>query len=467
MKSNPNVFYSCGEDGFCFLYDLRDNIAHSTDLDPPIRRSCLEYQDEFRMSCPIYSLDLHPLDSHQLAVGGETYSAKVYDTRKFSSSSDHLITPIAEYYHGHHELERHDENNYCGISGLQYHSNGTELLVSQNSDHIYRYDLRQHNRRARVSARGARGGDDSKDDHTDYLTVYKGHLNRKTVKQVTYLSSEGSLHLSHATASKDSQDYVLSGSDLGHIFIWNRNTGEIVKILIGSKCNAINCITPHKDLPLIATCGIERTVKLWYPNGEKGWLGGGQIVRQRVNEKDRIESEIEREKEVREVEQDYVTMLMDRSAHQSHSSSEFSSDDGSSDNEEIPFPSLDREAVINEERNNHVVSVSEVNPRRRRRRSYSEMEGTHSEWISGEGEENEEEPNEEYKALEERQNKLRLFISRCYGKLQELDRAACQREGIPEDSDSDIYYDQSQDDDDDDQEDGVGLDSDELEQNES
>lgn len=54
------------------------------------------------------------------------------------------------------------------------------------------------------------------DSHT---RVYRGHCNVKTVKDVNYFGLN--------------DEYVVSGSDSGHLFIWDRQSGDLVNILAG------------------------------------------------------------------------------------------------------------------------------------------------------------------------------------------------------------------------------------------
>jgi nuclear receptor interaction protein len=52
-----------------------------------------------------------------------------------------------------------------------------------------------------------------------HTRVYTGHCNVRTVKDVNYFGLQ--------------DDYVVSGSDSGHVFIWDRKTSELVNILEG------------------------------------------------------------------------------------------------------------------------------------------------------------------------------------------------------------------------------------------
>jgi nuclear receptor interaction protein len=52
-----------------------------------------------------------------------------------------------------------------------------------------------------------------------HTRVYTGHCNVKTVKDVNYFGLQ--------------DEYVVSGSDSGHVFIWDRKTSQLVNILEG------------------------------------------------------------------------------------------------------------------------------------------------------------------------------------------------------------------------------------------
>jgi nuclear receptor interaction protein len=52
---------------------------------------------------------------------------------------------------------------------------------------------------------------------SSHTKVYRGHCNIKTVKDVNYFGLN--------------DEYVVSGSDSGHIFIWDRKTANLVNIL--------------------------------------------------------------------------------------------------------------------------------------------------------------------------------------------------------------------------------------------
>ncbi|KAL7669525.1 hypothetical protein ACOME3_010177 [Neoechinorhynchus agilis] len=64
-------------------------------------------------------------------------------------------------------------------------------------------------------------------------------------------------------------NHVMSGSDCGHIFVWNKNNGKIVAIYEGDS-RVVNCIQPHpeQDRFMFASSGISHDVKVWYVDGK-------------------------------------------------------------------------------------------------------------------------------------------------------------------------------------------------------
>jgi len=57
-------------------------------------------------------------------------------------------------------------------------------------------------------------------------------------------------------------NYVLSGSDCGHFFGWDRETANVVMMKLADR-HVVNCLQPHPDLPILATSGIDHDVKIW------------------------------------------------------------------------------------------------------------------------------------------------------------------------------------------------------------
>lgn len=59
-------------------------------------------------------------------------------------------------------------------------------------------------------------------------------------------------------------DFVMSGSDCGHVFVWEKETAKLCMLLEADQ-HVVNCLQPHPYLPMLATSGIDYDVKLWAP----------------------------------------------------------------------------------------------------------------------------------------------------------------------------------------------------------
>ncbi|KAI0335470.1 WD40 repeat-like protein [Cubamyces sp. BRFM 1775] len=79
---------------------------------------------------------------------------------------------------------------------------------------------------------------------------YRGACNVETVKDVNFLGP--------------TDEFVVSGSDDGNWFMWEKDTGRLHDILEGDG-TVVNVIEGHPYLPLVAVSGIDTTVKLFAP----------------------------------------------------------------------------------------------------------------------------------------------------------------------------------------------------------
>ncbi|CAH2221177.1 DDB1- and CUL4-associated factor 6 isoform X1 [Pelobates cultripes] len=79
--------------------------------------------------------------------------------------------------------------------------------------------------------------------------VYKGHRNSRTmIKEACFWG----------------KNFVMSGSDCGHIFIWDRHTTEHLMLLEADN-HVVNCLQPHPFDPILASSGIDYNIKIWSP----------------------------------------------------------------------------------------------------------------------------------------------------------------------------------------------------------
>ena len=101
---------------------------------------------------------------------------------------------------------------------------------------------------------------------TTHTRMYRGHCNVRTVKDVNFFGLD--------------DEYVVSGSDDGNLFIWDRKSGELVNILEGDG-EVVNVVQSHPYEPMLAVSGIDHTIKIFSPDSrarEAARLGRGVEV---------------------------------------------------------------------------------------------------------------------------------------------------------------------------------------------
>ncbi|KAI4108525.1 MAG: hypothetical protein L6R37_000961 [Teloschistes peruensis] len=87
--------------------------------------------------------------------------------------------------------------------------------------------------------------------YSTHTRAYSGHCNIKTVKDCNFFGLN--------------DEYVVSGSDSGHLFIWDKKTSELVNILQGDG-EVVNVVQGHPYEPVLAVSGIDSTIKIFSPD---------------------------------------------------------------------------------------------------------------------------------------------------------------------------------------------------------
>lgn len=109
--------------------------------------------------------------------------------------------------------------------------------------------------------------DDSDSDEVEENSMYHrrfaGHRCLSSVKNLALMGPRS--------------EYVVSGSDDGRIFIWDRSTGDLVNMLgphtvdvddpelNGPETLSVNAVAPHPFYPMLASAGHSSVVNLWSP----------------------------------------------------------------------------------------------------------------------------------------------------------------------------------------------------------
>lgn len=91
-------------------------------------------------------------------------------------------------------------------------------------------------------------------DKVTFIQRYTGHANVRTIKEVNFFGPRS--------------EFIVSGSDCGRIFIWDKKAAKLVNVMVGDE-DVVNCASGHPFDPVLATSGIESNVKIWSPKAEK------------------------------------------------------------------------------------------------------------------------------------------------------------------------------------------------------
>jgi hypothetical protein len=289
------------------LFDLRQSTKGASDDDEFIRISDEEntfdpvlkthFYNNRNKKCSIYTVGVNPFWPHQLALAGSSSHVALYDSRKINTPYAYLCPEKLGSSTAH-------------VTGLKYDHCGEMLIASYNDENIYSFYVKDHSiptRRSEGSSNSRRSNSEGSVGTADtgtqrsrsntlrsrsntlqswgdvpsgsegYYRSYSGHRNNNTVKQVAYLGARS--------------EFVVSGSDCGHIFIWDVHSSHPIQMLHGDRAGAINCLAAHPHLPILATSGLEDDAKVWAPTGEYAPIADG------TPKKKKVDSVIERNQE--------------------------------------------------------------------------------------------------------------------------------------------------------------------------
>ncbi|XP_044767555.1 DDB1- and CUL4-associated factor 8-like [Neomonachus schauinslandi] len=213
---SPFKFLTSGEDAVVFAIDLRQG--------QPASRVVVTKEREKKVG--LYTIHVNPASTYQFAVGGRDQFVRIYDQRKINENENN---GVLKKFCPHHLVNCDSKAN---ITCLVYSHDGTELLASYNDEDIYLFNS-------------------SDGDGAQYVKRYKGHRNNATIKGVNFYGPRS--------------EFVVSGSDCGHIFLWEKSSRQIVQFMEGDKGGTINCLEPHPYLPVLATSGLDHDAKIWAP----------------------------------------------------------------------------------------------------------------------------------------------------------------------------------------------------------
>ncbi|KAI8422807.1 hypothetical protein MSG28_006552 [Choristoneura fumiferana] len=229
--AEPHVVVSAGEDGQVMQCDVRREQANR-----------LFQVKQSGSVIPLYSVSGHPLEPRLLCVAGRDRFVRVFDARQPSA-------PVALYcpasFNDSTGGTKSTKYNMMHLTCAIFNHDGSEVLGSYNDEDIYLFDTKRDVYDKSSSDRGANG----------YTHCYSGHRNSATFKGVAFFGPRS--------------QYVVSGSDCGHIYIWDKDSEAIVQWMEGDNGGVVNCIETHPRSPVLASSGLDKDVKIWIPSSQE------------------------------------------------------------------------------------------------------------------------------------------------------------------------------------------------------
>ena len=216
VPESQHCVLSAGEDGQVFMIDIRENKPDKI----------LFLKNDKSKKVPIYSIHSSPTNGNLFCTSGREQFIRVFDRRFLDRDVAGGGQMVKHCPAGLRDTDTSKAYITCAV----FSKTGEELIGSYNDEDIYLFNT--------ADPEGA-----------EARRKYQGHRNSATVKGVNFYGPQS--------------EYVISGSDCGNIFIWDKESEAIVKLMYGDEAGVVNVLEPHPSLPVLATSGLDDEVKLW------------------------------------------------------------------------------------------------------------------------------------------------------------------------------------------------------------
>ncbi|EFX84470.1 hypothetical protein DAPPUDRAFT_46974, partial [Daphnia pulex] len=229
VESEPNTFLSVGEDGTARWFDLR-----ATKTCPTLR--CKE-NILFICQSSLSSAAINPVLPHEFAIGTSDSQVYVMDRRKLDVGS--LGSPTQSIVSSM-RVPSLSSHSYRTTS-VQFSPEGDQVLASFSGEGVYLFDVKKFS----------------------VIWIFEIIFPVQTFIIFVYFKNRTAIN----EACFWGRCHIMSGSDCGHVFIWNRQTGKVVSVL-QADTRVVNRVRPHPYEPILATSGIDYDIKLWTPSSD-------------------------------------------------------------------------------------------------------------------------------------------------------------------------------------------------------
>lgn len=219
LEGHKFEFLSGGEDGLMIHIDIRQ---------PKPNELAIQRSEKNERPVPIYSVHANPVLNHLVATAGSDQFVRLFDRRYLSQENSKPFQTFVP----RHLATKSSIHITCAV----FSNNGQEIIATYSDEDIFLFHTF-----------------DTGDD-VEYVKRYQGHCNSQTVKGVNFYGPNC--------------EFVVSGSDCGNIFFWDKEGEDIVHMVKGDENGVVNCLEPHPNLPMLATSGLDDEVKIWTPTSQ-------------------------------------------------------------------------------------------------------------------------------------------------------------------------------------------------------
>lgn len=232
LPDSQAVFLSTHEDGCVRLFDIREKPGKE-------KLTLVKLRTGSKRPISANSLAFCPLGTMRFVLGGADPYIRLFDLRKVMDGSnldsDQLCVlkmcpqSVLDSFGKAQDMYRYS------ITGVDYGINQVVATYSRENVYVFSID----------------GQATHKDVKTEYLKEYIGRRNVSTfLKEVQFVGN---------------RQYIATGSDCGNLFIWHKDTADLVQLLKADE-NVVNGVAEHPYLPTLAVCGIDHTGKIFEPS---------------------------------------------------------------------------------------------------------------------------------------------------------------------------------------------------------
>eukprot|EP01097_Dermamoeba_algensis_P007526 TRINITY_DN4769_c0_g1_i1.p1 TRINITY_DN4769_c0_g1~~TRINITY_DN4769_c0_g1_i1.p1 ORF type:complete len:584 (-),score=97.08 TRINITY_DN4769_c0_g1_i1:137-1888(-) len=266
LPFSPSVFLSTHQDGSVRLFDLRckqraDGRGGTVIVD--LESTSTQYTTRNSSGLNPNALAMDPRTGNKFILGCSDPVLRLYDIRfsskKGGSADEFKLDKAKKSKILQSFAPREDTKSLrsCYVTGVDYNEAG-EIVATYSRENVYLFEenapfsYSQSQSDDHLSSTPSEK-EQQKGKPNIALRQFQGHRNTQTfLKEVRFMGNN---------------NFIATGSDCGHMYIWEKKSGELVQVLKADE-NVVNGIAPHPFLPYVAACGIDWDGKI-FEVGEK------------------------------------------------------------------------------------------------------------------------------------------------------------------------------------------------------